>query len=923
MKKSMKVIISTLVIAITAVTVIIIADINKTRSRVEVIETPNYHIELAGAFDMGNFTIGDNNKSNEIFATSDGGWIASNHMGNGRSNLIKYKKNGVKEWETEVDTAIEVQHLEYIYPNEPSRSTVEERPKSNPYISDIRHITEALDGSGYFVQTNNYNVVTKYNTRGEKVWQSQNYDQMGLYTFEKVCEYAGNTDSNGNVRLYQWTSRTVNGVIEWYWRENYYADLSSHWLGGDKFEIDSKHYYCGVKEEYPNYRSSYSGYLAPDTEGGVFLIINTYESYPFKLSDGSIVRMPTAYTAHHYNAQGEYVGVYDISALITQGRQNYATNYNVTYAGDFSMNGDLYHSYVGTYPNGDILFASPNASDIVKIRFNKQANRFDLISYNTPGWNGTKYAGRYNNNWDGILDFTLLKNGGYSLIMNTSTSEGNLIGGSVDAYYNTPVQQFDLGRIYHDESGNEYRTPGSTTPIQIYKENGTYDNIIIPYGSKNKHNDIFDVYGDDNDWLYYSTGNGSGAGFILTDDGGAIAFLPIYSYSISRYYERDPKVTLLSGEEVEINPDASLIIVKYTSKSKIEWIKQYKGIERRGSANTKLRMSTDGRMFIAPYVVNDDATDLDTGESIVSKVGGTGPKFLMFNMGYDRQENIIPDPVVTNPTQPTSEPVITKTTKKKSKKTTTTTEAPTEPTTEETTTTSTTTTSKKTTTQKQEVKGEETKKKDPKMVIIIAISSLGGLFTVGIGFYFIPIIFFPKKKVLIGLSGNKDSAVAARLLLDKGYKVTALFIGNGSNLQQSTYAKQVCSKLNIDLYEQEIDETYRNKMAEGIMNNPTADLDTIYNKYILVDMLKQVAKEQHIKYISCGIYAKKESGAIVPGVNNVFDESSKLSLLTEEDIKKIVLPLGEIDYQQVEKIAEENYINLSNKKQTPEEKIGK
>ncbi|MBR6072728.1 MAG: hypothetical protein IKP76_00200, partial [Bacilli bacterium] len=133
---------------------------------------------------------------------------------------------------------------------------------------------------------------------------------------------------------------------------------------------------------------------------------------------------------------------------------------------------------------------------------------------------------------------------------------------------------------------------------------------------------------------------------------------------------------------------------------------------------------------------------------------------------------------------------------------------------------------------------------------------------------------------------------------------------------------QVCSKLGIDLYEQEINGEYRTRLLEGITNNPNTDLDKIYNKYILIDMLKDVAKEQHIKYISTGIYARKSNGKIIPGVNQVFDESDKLSLLTEDDIKKLLLPLGEIEYQEITQIAESNNVNFNNQKQSAMDKIG-
>ena len=179
-----------------------------------------------------------------------------------------------------------------------------------------------------------------------------------------------------------------------------------------------------------------------------------------------------------------------------------------------------------------------------------------------------------------------------------------------------------------------------------------------------------------------------------------------------------------------------------------------------------------------------------------------------------------------------------------------------------------------------------------------------------------------RKKVLIGISGSVGSAVAAKLLQEKNYKVSALFINNGKNLDQLTYARQVCDKLGIDLYEQDITQASKDNINKTITSYPTIDLDKVYNKYVLIDTLKMVSKDLHIGHISCGVYARKEGNKIIPGVNQVFDESEKMSLLSEEDIKKLVLPLGEIEYQEINKIAEANNVNYRSEKVDAKDKIG-
>ena len=65
------------------------------------------------------------------------------------------------------------------------------------------------------------------------------------------------------------------------------------------------------------------------------------------------------------------------------------------------------------------------------------------------------------------------------------------------------------------------------------------------------------------------------------------------------------------------------------------------------------------------------------------------------------------------------------------------------------------------------------------------------------------------KKVLIGLSGGVDSAVASKSLLAKGFDVTGAFL-NMHNYSENAYesAKSVAQSLNIDLIKIDLREQF-------------------------------------------------------------------------------------------------------------------
>ena len=247
-----------------------------------------------------------------------------------------------------------------------------------------------------------------------------------------------------------------------------------------------------------------------------------------------------------------------------------------------------------------------------------------------------------------------------------------------------------------------------------------------------------------------------------------------------------------------------------------------------------------------------------------------------------------------------------------------------EPDPEPPTETTTTTTSRRTTT--EEVKGDEIiiKVHDNFNIWPIIIAILAGLGLIGLLIWLIP--FLLRKTVLVAMGGGISSAVAAKILQERQYKVYGLFINNGVNLVNLSEAQKICNNLDIKLYEKDLDTNYKDELSKFITSELNIgvipDIELIYNKLVLIGMLKEVAKEKHIKYISTGLFAQVQDNKLINAIDSTHDETYKLSRISEEEIKKLVLPIGEIDNIQVERMAENNNIKSSISNTTIVEKLG-
>ena len=192
------------------------------------------------------------------------------------------------------------------------------------------------------------------------------------------------------------------------------------------------------------------------------------------------------------------------------------------------------------------------------------------------------------------------------------------------------------------------------------------------------------------------------------------------------------------------------------------------------------------------------------------------------------------------------------------------------------------------------------------------------------------------KKVVIGMSGGVDSAVSALLLKKQGYEVIGLFMRNwdstlnqedgapidesGICTQEKDYndAKEVCDKLGIQLYRKDFIKEYYDNVFQYFLDElkkgRTPNPDIMCNKYIKFDDFIEEAKKYGADYIATGHYAKIENGKVYIPKDKNKDQTYFLCQVPKDKFKNVLFPLGDLEKKEVRKIANENNIPVSNKK---------
>ncbi|RST73912.1 tRNA 2-thiouridine(34) synthase MnmA [Siminovitchia acidinfaciens] len=186
-------------------------------------------------------------------------------------------------------------------------------------------------------------------------------------------------------------------------------------------------------------------------------------------------------------------------------------------------------------------------------------------------------------------------------------------------------------------------------------------------------------------------------------------------------------------------------------------------------------------------------------------------------------------------------------------------------------------------------------------------------------------------RVIIGMSGGVDSSVAALLLKEQGYDVIGIFMKNWDDTDEFGVCTatedyndviRVCNQIGIPYYAVNFEKQYWDKVFTYFLDEykagRTPNPDVMCNKEIKFRAFLDHAIKLGADYLATGHYARvdRNSGEVkmLRGVDENKDQTYFLNQLTQEQLQKVMFPIGGIDKKRVREIAKEAGLATAQKK---------
>jgi tRNA-specific 2-thiouridylase len=181
---------------------------------------------------------------------------------------------------------------------------------------------------------------------------------------------------------------------------------------------------------------------------------------------------------------------------------------------------------------------------------------------------------------------------------------------------------------------------------------------------------------------------------------------------------------------------------------------------------------------------------------------------------------------------------------------------------------------------------------------------------------FVPAPPGPSTRVIVGLSGGVDSAVAALLLRQAGWQVQGLFLSNWEEEDDDAYctaardfqdARAVAAELGIVLHRASFAAEYRERVFEHFLREHragrTPNPDVLCNREIKFGVALAWARRLGASHFATGHYARLEAAADGPALykarDAAKDQSYFLHAVARAELAATLMPLGELHKSEV------------------------
>lgn len=191
--------------------------------------------------------------------------------------------------------------------------------------------------------------------------------------------------------------------------------------------------------------------------------------------------------------------------------------------------------------------------------------------------------------------------------------------------------------------------------------------------------------------------------------------------------------------------------------------------------------------------------------------------------------------------------------------------------------------------------------------------------------------------VVIGLSGGVDSSVAAYVLKQQGYKVSALFMQNWHDTtgvlegdcpqnDDLLFAQLVARKLDIPFDVVDLSVDYKKRVVDYMFaeyeKGRTPNPDVLCNREIKFDIFIDAAEKLGADFVATGHYTRKETididgqpmHRLLAGVDPNKDQSYFLCQLSQKQLSKALFPIGDMLKPDLRQIAKNVELATADKK---------
>ena len=188
-----------------------------------------------------------------------------------------------------------------------------------------------------------------------------------------------------------------------------------------------------------------------------------------------------------------------------------------------------------------------------------------------------------------------------------------------------------------------------------------------------------------------------------------------------------------------------------------------------------------------------------------------------------------------------------------------------------------------------------------------------------------------KRKVFVGLSGGVDSAVTTALLKRAGVDVVGAFIktwypewlpNNCGWREERRDAMRVAAHLNIPFVTIDLEKEYKKSVVDymiaGYKAGRTPNPDVMCNKEVKLGAFLRKALAMGADYIATGHYAQNQAldtrYQLLAGKDNTKDQSYFLWTFTQEQLSKVIFPVGHLLKSEVRELARQFKLPVAEKR---------